>query len=69
MSFLLVSATLGAYLTHHCLLGDELLLKVKNSLKMSSLAPREMETRQSCVISTSEGHSGRIFDSSLFVRM
>ena len=49
-----MSAPLGAHLTHHYLLGYKSLLKVIHSLKMSSLACRVMETRQSCVILTGE---------------
>ncbi len=61
-----MSATLGAHLSHDYLLGYQSLFKVINSLcEMSFLAPREMETRQSCVIC--ECHSGCISDSSLFV--
>ncbi len=45
-----MSAPLGAHLTHHYLLGYISLSKVINSLKISTWAPREVETNQNCVI-------------------
>ncbi len=50
VSFLLVNASLGAYWMSLLVW----LLKVINSLKMSSFAPGKMETKQSCVISPAE---------------
>ncbi len=46
---------MSANLTHHYLLGYKSLLKVTNSIKISTWAPREVETRQKCVILTGEG--------------
>ncbi len=58
---------LGPYLAQIHAVREISWVKVINSLKISTWAPRVVETRQSCVISTGECHSGCTSDSPLFI--